>query len=151
LLAPPPTPRQDALHFISRDREEELSLIASVLRGGTEGIGDRTAVIYQRPLPYLYLARQVFGAHGLPWQAMDALPLAADPYAAALDLVLTFVASSSTRNAGMALLRSPHFRFVGGDAHDARPKPADIAACDAALREADYLGGRERLAEIVAS
>jgi hypothetical protein len=197
LLAPPPTPRQDALHFVSRDREEELSMIATALRpGGTaapvaasgatgdagkdvraaddasptagaasaaaglhaglarEGAVaaarlDRAAVVYQRPLPYLYLARQVFGAHGLPWQAMDALPLAAEPYAAALDLVLTFVASGYTRTAGMALLRSPHFRFVG-DGADEAPRAVDIAAADAALREADFLGGRERLAEIVA-
>jgi RecB family exonuclease len=176
LLAPPPTPRQDALHFTSRDREEELAMIASSLRAGVqngtnetspvmasaEGIAgaadvarrvaalERTAVVYQRPLPYLYLARQVFGAHGVPWQAMDALPLAAEPYAAALDLVLTFVASGYTRNAGLALLRSPHFRIIG-DGHDTPPRPADIAACDTALREADYLGGRERLAEIVST
>jgi RecB family exonuclease len=143
LLAPPPTPRQDVLHFISRDREEELSLIASSVRDVA-----RAAVVYQKPLPYLYLARQVFGAHGVPWQAMDALPLAAEPYAAALDLVLTFVASGYTRNAGVALLRSPHFLIVG-DGYDAPPRPADIAACDTALREADFLGGRDRLTDIV--
>lgn len=175
LIAPPPAPRQDALHFTNRDREEELSMIAQAFAEPTAGSEseapaataavtatrrlDRTAVIYQRPLPYLYLARQVFGAHGVPWQAMDALPLAAEPYAAALDLVLTFVASSYTRTAGMALLRSPHFQFVGlgampegasvqGGAAEAL-QPRDIASCEAALRETDYLGGRERLADIV--
>ena len=47
----------------------------------------------RRPLPYLYLARSVFGASGIPFETLDTLPLAAEPYAAALDLVLDAVAS----------------------------------------------------------
>ena len=42
---------------------------------------------FQRPLPYLYLARQVFPDAETPYQALDSLPLAAEPFAAALDLV----------------------------------------------------------------
>lgn len=103
---------------------------------------DRMAVIYQRPLPYLYLARQVFGARELPWQAFDALPLAAEPYAAALDLVVTFALSDYTRAAGIALLRAPQFKFEV-DGHE--PTLAEIAACDAELRDVQFLGGRDRL------
>ena len=72
---------------------------------------ERTAVVFKRPLPYLYLAREVFGAAGIPYQASDALPLAAEPTAAALDLVLDAVASNFTRGTLVALLRSPHFVF----------------------------------------
>ena len=100
------------------------------------------AVVYQRPLPYLYLARQVFGARELPWQAFDALPLAAEPYAAALDLVVTFALSDYTRAAGIALLRAPQFKFEI-DGHE--PTLAEIAACDAELRDIQFLGGRDRL------
>lgn len=169
LLAPPADLRQDARHFVSRDREEELARVARAVRDP-----DRTAVVYQRPLPYLYLARQVFGAAGVPWQALDALPLAVEPFAAALDVVLTFVISGYTRDSSLALLRSPFFRFVeqGSDreqsdheprdhgqsddeataaaaAAAAEPSEQDIAACDLFLREAGYLGGRERLADMI--
>ena len=48
---------------------------------------ERTAVVFQRPLPYLYLARQVFPDARVPYQALDALPLAAEPFAAALDQI----------------------------------------------------------------
>ena len=58
---------------------------------------DRTAVVFKQPLPYLYLAAEVFGAAGIPYQASDALPLAAEPTAAAVDLVLDAVASNFTR------------------------------------------------------
>jgi RecB family exonuclease len=160
------TPRDAMLraHAAPVDAAAEEAKAAAVApqQGAARASLERTAVVYQRALPYLYLARQVFGAHGLPWQAMDALPLAAEPYAAALDLVLTFVASGYTRNSGIALLRSPHFRLVadvGADeAHEddrgsggEAPSLSDIAACDAALREADFLGGRERLADLVAA
>ena len=64
-----------------------------------------------RPLPYLYLAREVFAGAGLPFEALDTLPLAAEPYAAAVDVVLECAAANFTRRAMMALLRSPHFRF----------------------------------------
>jgi RecB family exonuclease len=148
LFAPPPDGRNDPLYFTARDREEELAAVARAVRDP-----DRTAVVYQRPLPYLYLARQVFGAAGpggapLPWQALDALPLAVEPYAAALDLVLTFAMSEYTRDAGIALLRSPFFRLVEHDG--ASPSDADIAAGDLFLREAGYLGGRDRLDDLAA-
>src|SRR5512145_882665 len=58
---------------------------------------ERIAVVFQRPLPYLYLARQVFTAARIPYQASDALPLAAEPFAAALDLLFVVAAEDATR------------------------------------------------------
>jgi RecB family exonuclease len=108
---------------------------------------DRVAVVYKRPLPYLYLAREVFGGAGIPYQTTDTLPLAAEPFAAALDLIFEFVASSFTRNAIVSLLRSPHLRFEDGKEPLGREA---IAALDAALSEARYLGGLDRLTGLAA-
>src|SRR5204863_7789086 len=126
-LAPAPTRRPmlrvpsldgDRLTFLYRDREEELIGVASrLMADGAEDISlDRVAVVFKRPLPYLYLAREVFGGAGISYQAFDALPLATEPYSAALDLVFEFVESAFTRRAAVALLRSPHFVFRHGDA-----------------------------------
>ena len=41
------------------------------------------AVVFARPLPDLYLACEVFGGAGIPAQAVDPLPLAAEPATAA--------------------------------------------------------------------
>jgi RecB family exonuclease len=138
--------------FVHRDREEELIAIARRLKtgGGAPGAAvgrkagalDRVAVVFKRPLPYLYLAREVFGAAGLPYQAFDALPLAAEPFAAALDVVLEFVESGFTRGSMVALLRSPHFVFRHGDRLIDRKQ---IAALDRVLSDERYLGGLERL------
>ena len=64
-----------------------------VLPGAERASLDRVAVVFKRPLPYLYLVREVFGSAGLPYQTFDAMPLAAEPFAAALDLVFEFVES----------------------------------------------------------
>ena len=78
--------------FVSRDREEELRDVARAIRAraaATDGVAARpTAIVFHRPLPYLYLAQQVLTDARVPYQAFDALPLAAEPYAALLDLVL---------------------------------------------------------------
>jgi RecB family exonuclease len=82
----------------------------------------------------------------VPYQTVDALPLAAEPYAAALDLVFDFVASGFSRGPTIALLRSPHFAFVPGD------EPLDrraIARLDRKLGDAGYLGGFEQLRDLV--
>ena len=131
--------------FVHRDREEELIAVAGRLKAVDHASLDRIAVVFKRPLPYLYLVREVFGSAGLPYQAFDALPLAAEPFAAALDLILEFVESGFTRRSMVALLRSPHFVFRPGD------RPIDreaVAALDRALSDARYLGGLERLTEI---
>ena len=142
---PPAAPPEEPWCTL-RDREEEL--VTS--RGGSRPTGatasavplDRTAIVFKRPLPYLYLAAEVFGAAGIPYQASDALPLAAEPTAAALDLVLDAVASNFTRGTLVALLRSPHFVFRHDEVEVTRES---VGALDRALSEARYLGDLERL------
>ncbi len=145
-----PTPREGAdplRWFVCRDREEEVADVArdAKQRGGAPL--DRTAVVFQRPLPYLYLARQVFADAQVPYQTLDALPLAAEPFAAALDLVFSFLISEGTRASLVALLGSPHFSFDAGARPLTRP---DVAAADATLRALKYVGGWDRLASIAA-
>ena len=104
---------------------------------------ERTAVVFQRPLPYLYLARQVFADASLPYQALDALPLAAEPFAAAIDLIFTAIAADFTRAALVELLRCPHFSF------DVRgPKSS---ALDRYLVDRKYLGSGDRLRSLATS
>jgi RecB family exonuclease len=151
LSVPAATP--DRPWFTSRDREEELIGVARRLKadrrearrtGHETRPPDRVAVVYKRPLPYLYLARSAFGGAGIPYQTSDTLPLAAEPVAAALDLVLEFAASAFTRDGLIALLRSPHFT-VG----DGAPIPRrSIAALDRALSEARYLGELDQLTQL---
>jgi inactivated superfamily I helicase len=150
LVAPPL--ETNRLFWLSRDREEELVDMArrakAVARAQGGAALDRVAVVYQRPLPYMYLARQVFGAAGVPCQSVDAVPLAAEPYAAAVDLVFTAVIAGFTRAALVALLRSPQFAFeVDGRVTTLH----EIAALDAALQEARFLGGRQRLIDLATS
>jgi RecB family exonuclease len=170
---PPPAPvlvtaggDRDRGILVSRDREEEVDAFARRVRAAPPpGAADgAVALVHQRPLPYLYLARQVLGAHDVSWQAVDALPLAAEPWAAAVDLVLTFAASDASRAAGMALLSTPLLRFdadpAGADAdadadgghQDAiRPLTPDaVAAADRELADAMFVGGRDRLIDLAA-
>ncbi|MPY88446.1 MAG: hypothetical protein GEU99_11020 [Luteitalea sp.] len=147
------TPPGDAPRwFVSRDREEEVLLFARRVKAAAsspEASGpplDRIALVYHRPLPYLYLARQVLGDAAIPCQAFDALPLASEPYAAALDLVLEFVSSGFVRTTVVGLLRSPHFQFTGEDQEVVTA--ADVAALDRALVDAGYLGGRDHLCRL---
>ena len=137
------TPREH-LAFDHRDREEELTAVARRVKGQRRDDPtmrlNRSAIVVRRPLPYLYLARDVFADAGIPFETLDTLPLAAEPYAAAVDLALEAVATEFTRPALVALLRSPHFDFGAG----AREATA-LAACDFALSEARYLGGLARL------
>jgi RecB family exonuclease/inactivated superfamily I helicase len=143
-----PATSSGELYFRSRDREEELSDIARRLKL-TSGPGaslNRTALVFKRPLPYIYLAREVFGSAGIPHQTLDALPLAAEPYAAAVDLVFDVVASGFSRTTLVALLRSPHFLFTAGD----RPLATSaIAGYDRTLNAAGYLGGIDRLRALI--
>jgi RecB family exonuclease len=129
-----------------RDREDELEGVARRLkadrRRGHQPPLDRVGLVVARPLPYLYLAREVFGGAGIPYEALDTLPLAAEPYAAAVDVVLECAAANFTRRALMALLRSPHFRFEIDGAEIDR---ASIAALDVGMAEQRYLGGLDRL------
>jgi RecB family exonuclease len=134
---------------VSRDREEEVTAAAARVRAQEPPAArdGAIALVHQRPLPYLYLARQVLGAYGISWQAVDALPLAAEPWAAAVDVVLTFAASDASRAAGIALLSSP---LLGAGDASAPVTPAGVAACDRELADALFVGGRDRLADLAA-
>ena len=103
-------------------------------------------MVFQRPLPYLYLAQQVFGSARIPYQATDSLPLAGEPVVAGLDVAFAFLGSEGTRASTIELLGSPQWRFT--DPADGRPiERADVSALDSFLREGKYLGGWDRLRE----
>ena len=148
LVGPDAPPGAEARSvFVCRDREEELgefarALVATHPRGSDLS---RTAVVFQRPLPYLYLARQVFGDARLPYQALDSLPLAAEPFAAAVDLIFSAIASGFTRGALVELLRSPHFAFVEDGA---ALTSDDVHGLDRRLVKEKFLGGLDRLREL---
>jgi RecB family exonuclease len=120
--------------FAFRDREEELVAVAN--RTNTN-----TAVVFKRPLPYLYLAPEAFGRQGSPFHANHALPLAAEPAASALDLALELVETDFARGAIVAMLRSPHFGI--GQPGEV-PREA-TSALDVILSELRYLGDLSRL------
>ena len=144
----------NSICFSYRDREEELIAVARRLkqqrREGTAVPLHRTALVVQRPLPYLYVARDVFRDAGIPFETLDTLPLAAEPYAAAVDLVLDAVAADFTRAALLALLRSPHFDFHPL-VHPGQDWDRAIRALGGALADARYLGGLDRLQALAAS
>jgi ATP-dependent helicase/nuclease subunit B len=97
-----------------RDREEEVRAVGRAVRGQSAGSASplsRTAVVFQRPLPYLYLSQQVLAEAGVPFQAFDALPLSAEPFAALLDLALVVARTGGTRDSALALARSPLLQF----------------------------------------
>jgi RecB family exonuclease len=157
---PPPRPRLvtppgsgvDRPWFTYRDREEELLAVARRLvtdeAKGSRPAVDRTGVVFKRPLPYLYLAPDAFNSVGLAFQSPEALPLATEPTAAALDLVLDCAESGFTRTSLSAILRSPHFRVAGlAD----RPSRESIAAFDRSLSDLRYLGDRSRLERLADS
>ena len=131
-----------------RDREEEVAAFARWVRrswraGQVSGL-DCVALVVQQPLPYVYLGREVLRSAQVPCQLFDALPLAAEPYAAALDLVLALVDTNFSRATAVALMRSPYFKFDGVSL-------GDTSALDRALSEQGFLGEHEALRGLVAS
>ncbi len=158
LVVPPPGRRDGEgsapLVHVSRDREEEIGGFARRVKAAVRERNvtslDRIALVVHQPLPYVYVAREVLRSGGIPCQMFDALPLAAEPYAAALDLVCSAVTGDFARAPAIALLRSPHFR-IGGDGE---PRPfgaGDVAALDRALGEAGYLGDADALERLLDS
>jgi RecB family exonuclease len=132
-----------AVH-VARDREEEVAGLArrikhAVRQGALSSPGHAAMVVRQR-LPYVYVAREILRSAGVPCQTFDALPLASEPFAAALDLVLSCVSADFARVPAMAMLRSPHFHLAD---------IADIPALNRALAEAGYLGGIEALERLL--
>jgi len=134
-----------------RDREEELVAVARQMKADRrrgEGVPlERTAVVFKQPLPYLYVAGETLPAAGIPYQTVDALPLAAEPVAAALDLAMEAVSADFSREPLVALLRSPHFRFTHDQTEVTRES---VSALDRALSERRYLGDPRRLEEMAA-
>ena len=103
-------------YFISRDREEEVSAVARrVKTRRREPAKGAVGVVFQRPLPYLYLAERIFGAAAVTFETHHGLPLAAEPYAAFVDLVLETVLSGFGRADLATVLRSPHLRLEASD------------------------------------
>ncbi len=132
----PPGAGADECCAVSRDREEELRDVARVIRAraaDTAGaVRERTAVVFHRPLPYLYLSQHVLTEARVPYQAFDALPLAAEPYAALLDIVMTVARTGGTRDSTVELLRS---RLLRIEIDGARLSPADVSLMDQALAD----------------
>ena len=141
-----PPSEEPRFSFTYRDREDELEGVARRItidqRAGRDVRLEKTALIVARPLPYLYLAREVFGSASIAFAAPDTLPLAAEPYAAAVDVALEFVAANFTRRATIALLGSPHFQFADDGQY---VRAASISALDRVMADQRYLGGIDRL------
>ena len=142
-------------YFVSRDREEEMRDLVRRLRAlhhdpHTRVRLDRIGVVFDRPLPYIYLAREIFTEGGVPFDARDALPLGSEPPAAALNLALGAVASAFSRGSLAALLSSPLFTFAAapGDAPVSRLHVADL---EAAIEEADPRGDPDALDRLAVS
>lgn len=136
----------------ARDREDEVADFArwtrQLRRDDTEIELERVALVIRQPLPYVYLAREVLRSANIECQTFDTLPLAAEPYAAAVDLVFSAIRTNVSRSAGIALLRCPQLRWMV-DEHVVSLYA--IAAADAWLSECGYLGGREALRAIVSN
>ena len=137
---------------VARDREEEVAgfarRIMSAMRRGALDRLERAALVVRTPLPYVYVTREVLRAAGVPCQMFDALPLAAESWAAAFDLVCSAVGTGFARGPVLALLGSPHFHFEEGGERLTAP---DVAALDRALAEHGYLGQLQSLRALVES
>jgi RecB family exonuclease len=147
VLLTPAGGEPDRPWFTLRDREEELLSIARQILADSSTSLDRQAVVYKRPLPYLYVAPESFGAAAIAYQTSDALPLAAEPTAAAVDLILDFVETNFSRDSIVALLRSPHYRFETTTGPLTREQ---VSALDRGLSDARYLGELARLDDLAA-
>ena len=145
LVVPAASAAERSVAFTCRDREEELASFVRMLNDPAWAIPiERAGVVFQRPLPYLYMARGVFGSAHMPFQALDSLPLAGEPFAAALDLVLTFLSSEATRGSMIALLDSPHWSFIDPATNETVQR-SHVDALDSWLRDSKFLGGWRQL------
>ncbi len=126
-----------------RDRDEEVLAYARRVKALQPVDASTSALVYRRPLPYLYAAQFVLGAAGIPFQSSGTLPLAAEPWAAGLDLLMDAVLSGFTRATLVTLLRSPHVLVRRADG--ARVEASDVAAFDVWLARQRYLGTLDHL------
>jgi RecB family exonuclease len=142
---------EESICWLSRDREAELREVARLIRArarpGASGpeLHEPTAVVFRRPLPYLYLAQQVLADAHVPYQAFDALPLAAEPYAAVVDLVMTAARTGGTREGIVAILRSSLLSFED----DGPIGHADASALNTALAERRATGEADTYPSVV--
>ncbi len=143
-------PPRNPLTWVARDREDEVADFARwtrQLRRNDPGLAlERVALVIRPPLPYIYLAREVLRSANIECQTFDNVPLAAEPYAAAVALVFSAISTGVSRSAGISLLRCPQFRWV---VDGTAVSPHAISAADAWLSECGYLGGRDALHAIV--
>ncbi len=111
--------REKDIVFTARDREEVFTSIAKLLkllkRNNTLPQLNRIAIIVPDPLPYLYLAKQVFGQSGIPYQLKNGFPLSTEPYLAAFDLIFDFLEDDASHATSFSLLRNPFFKFSNID------------------------------------
>lgn len=135
--------------IVCRDRHEEIVACTRRLKAWRPDDPSRTAVVSRRPLPYLYVAQQLFDAAGIPLQTTATLPLAAEPRAASVDLLMDAALSGFTRASLVSLLRSAQVRVLCPDGADVRP--ADVAAFDAWLANRRYLGTIDALDRLLAT
>jgi RecB family exonuclease len=156
-----PTTDPERVWFTYRDREEELAAVADRLKTSdlTGRSLDRTAIVFKHPLPYLYLAPDTLGAAGIPYQIADALPLAAEPVATIVDLILEAVETAFSRQSLVALLRSAHLKVrLKPDTTTEVPLtrdttivfPQSISELNHELSDRRYLGGLDRLEQFAA-
>ena len=135
---------QDVPVVLSRDREEELREATRCLRARAAQhngvLASASAIVFHRPLPYLYLAHQVLTDARVPYQTFDALPLAVEPYAALLDLALAVSRTDGGRDAVFALLRSPLAAF---EVDDVVVTAGDVQDLDLLLVERRASGSAE--------
>lgn len=169
--------------YVARDREEELRDVARLIveRAEKGVLTSAVAVVSHRPLPYLHVARQVLTDAGVPYRAFDALPLAAEPVAALVDLLLETMRTGGDAESVVAITRSPLVTLPEGDVASAvreacvgvarlasgsaqvrglvrwlrdheRPAPGDAAWRGRAARaRAGVIGALEALASALAS
>ncbi len=142
LLVRPVVDERDQLWTTHRDREEELTAVARHAQVSTESTWDRTAIVFKRPLPYLYIAPDTLGAAGVPYRVFDTLPLAAEPAVTAVDLVLDAVETRFARDSLVALIGSPHLRV---EDHGVAVGRESVGELNHLLSDKRYLGGLDRL------
>ena len=82
----------------------------------------------------------------MPYQALDALPLAAEPFAAAVDLVFSAIAADFTRGALIELLRIARTSRSSAEGRELTPRTCTRSI--ATWSSEKYLGDAERLAAL---
>jgi RecB family exonuclease len=148
-----PSPAGAPAYHAHRDREEELHAVAAYVASDMPHTGisadpsaDDVLVVYGRPLPYLYVAHRIFRAAGFACTTADTLPLAAEPYAAAVDLVFDAIASGLSREPLLRLLESPLLTWRA----DGRRLPLrDLDLLRTWCRQHRFVAGHDEVVRVV--